>query len=164
MKISIIPKNITKDNGELYKIGCIGKINSYEETDDGRYLINLVGKNYFIILNEQISMHAFRTVKAQIYRPDAIITNNYKIKEHVKIDLIKKYSNFVNTPTQEIDINILKKIDSSTLIKFIGISSPFTVAEKQMLLETYDLNELATKLITLFDYYKVYQENKETIN
>ena len=36
-------------NKKLYKIGCIGKIISFYETNDGRYIINLIDKNYFTI-------------------------------------------------------------------------------------------------------------------
>ena len=43
----------SKDNGGLYNIGCIGKIISYEETSDGRYLINILGEKYFEVLNEK---------------------------------------------------------------------------------------------------------------
>ena len=39
------------------------------------------------------------------------------------------------------------------LIKFIAMAAPFGAAEKQMLLETYHSDILASKLITLFDYY-----------
>ena len=31
----------TMNNGDLCKIGCIGKIHSFNETNDGRYLISL---------------------------------------------------------------------------------------------------------------------------
>ena len=40
----------TKNNGDLYGLGCIGRISSFNETEDERYIINLRGKNYFSIL------------------------------------------------------------------------------------------------------------------
>ena len=40
-----------KDGGTLFDIGCVGKINSFSETEDGRYIINLYGQNYFSIIN-----------------------------------------------------------------------------------------------------------------
>ena len=51
-KDKIIGMIQTKDNGNLYRVGCIGRINSFNETDDGRYIVNLTGKNYFSILKE----------------------------------------------------------------------------------------------------------------
>ena len=46
------PKNNKKNVPELYSIGCAGKITSFNETDDGRYLIVIKGLNRFKILNE----------------------------------------------------------------------------------------------------------------
>ena len=55
---------------------------------------------------------------------------------------------------------MLKKIEKSLLIKFIAMSSPFSVEEKQMLLETFNLNELAKKIIGLLDYHLSEEESK----
>ena len=52
----------SNENGELYKIGCIGKISSFNETGDGRYLISLNGTNCFRVLNEVSPSFNFRTV------------------------------------------------------------------------------------------------------
>ena len=56
----------TKNNNELYEIGCIGKINSFTETNDGRYLINLTGKNYFKIIQEISSKKKFKIFKVSL--------------------------------------------------------------------------------------------------
>ena len=53
----------------------------------------------------------------------------------------------------EVDFNFLEKIEPLALIKFIAMAAPFGAAEKQMLLETFQSDILASKLITLFDYY-----------
>ena len=39
----------SKNNGDLFNIGCLGKIISFNETNDGRYLINLKGISCFIL-------------------------------------------------------------------------------------------------------------------
>jgi len=44
------------------------------------------------------------------------------------------------------------------------MSCPFSSADKQMLLETFNLNDLALKLITLFEYYSSKNKNEETVN
>ena len=51
------------------------------------------------------------------------------------------------------------QIDKNILIKFIAMSSPFSVPEKQMLLETFNLNDLANKLKILLQYYLAEKEN-----
>lgn len=160
-KIGMIQSN---NINELYKIGCIGKIISYEETSDGRYLINLIGEDYFLVLNELKTANKFRSVKAKIYKPINIKSKKFEIEKNTKDIIIKKYFIFSKLLNQKLEIDFLSKIDNETLIKFIAMSSPFTVAEKQMLLETYDLKSLMKKILTLFDYYSANEESKESIN
>ena len=150
-----------KDNGNLYKIGCIGKIISYEETTDGRYLINILGEQYFQVLNEKKTENLFRTVEAEEFAPNKS-ENKIKINDQTKHSLIQKYVNFVKSSKYEVDFAFLEKIETSALIKFIAMAAPFGAAEKQMLLETYHFDGLASKLITLFDYYS--NNNNKSLN
>ena len=151
----------SKDDGGLYNIGCIGKIISYEETNDGRYLINILGEKYFEVLNEKKIKNLFRTVEAKEFVPNEPL-NNDQIDEQTKHSLILKYINFVKTSKYEVDFTFLEKIEPLALTKFIAMAAPFEAAEKQMLLETYHYNTLASKLITLFDYYTT--SNNKSLN
>ena len=151
----------SKDNGNLYNIGCIGKIISYEETSDGRYLINILGEKYFEVLNEKKIKNLFRTVEAKEFVPNKLL-NKTEINEETKHSLIQKYINFVKSSKYEVDFNFLEKIEPLALIKFIAMAAPFGAAEKQMLLETYQSDILASKLITLFDYYTT--SNNKSLN
>ena len=151
----------SKDNGNLYNIGCIGKIISYEETSDGRYLINILGEKYFEVLNEKKIKNLFRSVEAKEFVPNKSL-NKTAINEQTKHSLIQKYINFVKSSKYEVDFNFLEKIEPLALIKFIAMAAPFGAAEKQMLLETYQSDILASKLITLFDYYTA--SNNKSLN
>ena len=150
-----------KDNNGLYKVGCIGKIISYEETSDGRYLINILGEQYFQVLKEKKTESLFRTVEAEEFVPDKS-EKKIKINDQTKRSLIQKYVNFVKSSKYEIDFAFLEKIETLALIKFIAMAAPFGAAEKQMLLETYHSDSLASKLITLFDYYS--NNNNKSLN
>ena len=154
----------SKENGDFYTIGCVGKINTYEETADGRYFVNLVGENYFNLINEQITKQKFKTIEVELFYPKNSKENTYKLNDFNKNLLIEKYFQIISSSSPDIDINFLKKIETKTLIKFIAMSSPFPVAEKQMLLETYYLEDLSEKLNALLDYYITPQDNKKTIN
>ena len=151
----------SKENGGLYNIGCIGKIISYEETSDGRYLINILGEKYFEVLNEKKIQNLFRTVEAKEFFPDKSLLKA-QINEQTKHSLIQKYINFVKSSKYEVDFAFLEKIEPMALIKFIAMAAPFGTAEKQMLLETYQSDILASKLITLFDYYT--NNNNKSLN
>ena len=151
----------SKENGSLYNIGCIGKIISYEETGDGRYLINILGEKYFEVINEKKIKNLFRTVEAKEFAPNKSL-NKAQINEQTKLSLIQKYINFVKSSKYEVDFNFLEKIEPLALIKFIAMAAPFGAAEKQMLLETYQSDILVSKLITLFDYYAT--SNTKSLN
>ena len=148
-----------KPNNEMYQIGCYGKIVSFEETGDKRYVVNLLGINYFSILKETVSNKEFILGDIKIIKAD-----NKKIVNSTRDLLIKKYSFFTKKLNMNIDLRILEKISSDELVKFISMSSPFSAEDKQMLLETYDNLELAEKLMTLFDFYGKIDEKKGLIN
>ena len=150
-----------KNNDELYRIGCIGKIISYEETTDGRYLINILGEQYFKVLKEKKTKNLFRTVEAEEFLPDKS-EKKIEINDQTKHSLIQKYVQFVKSSKYEVDFAFLEKIEALALIKFIAMAAPFGAAEKQMLLETYHSESLASKLITLFDYYS--NNNNKSLN
>ena len=63
----------------------------------------------------------------------------------------------------EIDLNLINQVKYDELIKFIAMSCPFSTADKQMLLETFDLEKLSTKLIDLLNFY-TYGETNNQIN
>ena len=154
----------TTEKNDFYKIGCLGKIHTYEETADGRYLINILGEEYFSIIKEEPTKTKFKVVKAKIYKPNKSIIENIQLDDELIDSLTNKYFNFIRSENQEIDVGLFKKINHDTLIKFISMSSPFTVAEKQMLLETYGIKILAKKLIALLDYYLTNTDSSESIN
>ena len=154
----------TKDNGDLYRVGCIGRINSFNETKDGRYIINLRGKNHFSILKEVPSNHKFRLVESVFENINIIQDKTFELKKFNKELFITKYRPYINRINPSIDFNLINKIEPATLIKFIAMSCPFSSADKQMLLETFNLNDLAHKLITLFEYYSSTNKNERSVN
>ena len=78
---------------KLYNIGCIGKIHSFSETTDGRYLISLQGTNCFKIKKELEKKYNFRLVEAEMLDFDENINI---INEKQKNNLLDKYSQSVS--------------------------------------------------------------------
>ena len=147
-----------KNDKSFYSIGCVGKISSYDETEDGRYLINLVGLNYFVLGKEILPRKKFKIHEINISNKKGDYLNEV---ENFNYDLlVESYTKFIKKKNLLIDCDMLKKIEKSLLIKFIAMSSPFSVEEKQMLLETFNLNELAKKIIGLLDYHLSEEESK----
>ena len=78
------------EKNKLYNIGCIGKIHSFSETTDGRYLISLQGTNCFKVKKELEKKYKFRLVEAEMldFEEDKNIINE-KQKNNI---VLCKYS------------------------------------------------------------------------
>ena len=57
----------SKNTGELFNIGCLGKIIGFNETNDGRYLINLQGISCFVLKKKYVLLIFFRLMIIKIY-------------------------------------------------------------------------------------------------
>ena len=147
---------------KFYKVGCLGKISSFFETKDNKYIINLSGKNYFSINKELPKSKKFILANVKLIdEKNPIIKKN--ITKFDKDLLISKYKMYAENLNMNIDFKLIKKIDNESLIKFMAMSCPFSTSEKQMLIEIYDINELGNKIIGLFDFYSNTKAN-DTIN
>ncbi len=148
------PKEENNKKPELYNIGCAGKITSFHETEDGRYLIIINGVCRFKILNE------FSTNK--LYRECEVIYNDFyndtqNQKEEIKftdLELIfKNLKTLFNKQGYKINWKEIEKQSLDQTINTLSMASPFSLEEKQILLETIDLKERKKKLEEILKTY-----------
>ena len=151
----------TNENGELYNIGCVGKIHSFNETSDGRYLISLQGINCFKIVNELEPSFAFRLVKVENIE-------NYDDKnnfiENQKGNLLKKYNEYIKIKNINLNLQEIDEIEMAQLIKFIAMVSPFNNIDKQALLEANSSIEFYNKLKSIIELEIAGNFQNNTIN
>ena len=147
---------------ELYSVGCIGKINSFTETDDGTFMINLIGQNYYSLKKKLPETKKFILANVKIISNKA---NNEResLNSFNKNLLVEKYRKYIEVKNMQVDTSLIQDIDTADLIKFIAMSCPFCVEDKQMLLETSDLIKLGEKTTSLLEFYLQNTGNK-TIN
>ena len=148
------------ENNKLYDIGCIGKIHSFSETSDGRYLISLQGTNCFKIKKELEKQYKFRLIEAE----KLDFEENSLINEKQKNNLLEKYSQYVKVKKIDLNLEEIKNIDLNQIIKFIAMISPFSNVEKQVLLETKNLSDFYKKLQSILELEIVENNNNKTIN
>ena len=150
-----------ESSNEIYKVGCIGRITSFDETSDNRYLINLHGLYKFRAIKELGSDKKFRIfeVKSEGNKGDFFKINKDHINKNFFIKKVVKYFDCIGAKPS---IDVLNKYDNISLVITIAMLCPFSPIEKQMLLETYQSDGLASKLITLFDYYS--NNNNNSLN
>ena len=152
----------TMDNGELYKIGCIGKIHSFNETNDGRYLISLQGLNCFEVIEEINADYGFRVVKANVIKSRNDDVGELNIDD--KSNILNKYKKYILSKKINIDLSEIDGIEIYQLMKFIAMISPFKNIEKQALLETNNVKDFYYKLLSIIDFDIASEFENKTLN
>ena len=158
----IQPKNSKDKNGipKLHDVGCLGKIMSFRETEDGRYLIELKGKIRFKIINEVNTDKKYRSVEVD-YKGFLNDLSDEKEKLNFSdLELIfKDLKSLFEKRGFIINWKALEKQSLDETINALAMASPFSLEEKQILLEAKNLdirkNKIAEILKTyIFDNYE----------
>ena len=158
------PKNNKKNVPELYSIGCAGKITSFNETDDGSYLIVIKGLNRFKILNELNNNKLYREceVSFEEYKKDMI--ENYNEIKFTDLELIfKNLKSFFKKKGYIINWKQLEKQSLDQTINTLSMASPFSLEEKQVLLESKNLSTRKEKLEEIIKTYIVDNFSNSTL-
>ena len=160
----IQPNLSTNDTNSknLKKVGCAGRISSFSETGDGRYLVTLTGLIRFEVNNELDTTTQYRQVIADYdnYKEDLKPANLENIDRKSLLTLIKKYLEQRNLL---IDWEIIEQSPTEQLINYSGVLVPFEPEEKQLLLETKNLYDRCKALESLFQSYQ-FQNNQDSNN
>ena len=154
-----------KVEGEVFKVGCLGKIDRHEKTPDGRILINLNGLSRFKIDEEVNNDKLYREfiVNYEDFRDDMKL-KEYEVKNEILEKLINNSKKYFSQQGVLIDWREISKLKAFEQIYTLAMISPFSVSEKQKVLEVPDLNEAAITLneITKFGFYEDLND-KDTI-
>ena len=160
----IQPKNSTQSIPELYSVGCAGKITSFNETEDGRYLIILSGISRFKIVEELKDQKLYRKYKVNF---DDFASDLDERKEEIKFSDLKLIFNNLKSLFVKEGYNInWKELENQSLnqtINTLAMASPFSLEEKQILLETVNINERKKKLELILSTYSFSDFNNTTI-
>ena len=154
-----------KLGGDVYRVGCLGKIDKHEKTPDGRILINLKGLTRFSISNEIENNKKYRefNVNYEEFKGDMMFGEN-EIKKDLLIKLTEDSTKFFNQQGMLINWQEFSRLKNFQQIFTLAMISPFSVAEKQKLLESPNLNEVAKVLHEMirFGFYEN-QNDKNSI-
>ena len=146
-----------KVEGEVFKVGCLGKIDRHEKTPDGRILINLNGLSRFKIDEEVSNDKLYREfiVNYEDFKEDMKL-KEYEVKNEILEKLISNSKKYFSQQGVLINWREISKLKAFEQIYTLAMISPFSVSEKQKVLEVPDLNEAASTLneITKFGFYE----------
>ena len=151
-------------NPDLFDVGCVCKIVSFNETDDGRYILILKGLNRFKIIDEIKNVKLYREINVnyELFKNDKNSEQeNFeflkikKIMEELKL-LFEKRGYQINWKNLE-GQNVYQTLSA------LSMASPFSIVEKQILLETKNLEERKNKFEEILSTYNTDFSNLRTI-
>ena len=153
-----------KTRPDLYKIGCLGKITSFRETEDGRYLIELKGLIRFETINELKTNKKYREFEVTFEK----FQNDLDIKkEELKftdLELIfKDLKSLFERRGFIINWKELEKQSLDEIINALAMASPFSLEEKQVLLEAKNLDIRKNKIAEILSTYTYDLFNNTTL-
>ena len=152
--ITMVQPSNSKDNDLkiLKDVGCVGKITSFNEIEDNRYLITLTGIIRCEVKEELDTTTPYRQIVPDFTKFDTDLSdqNVDGIDRNKLLGLIKKYLEHRNMLT---DWDIIKQTSTEQLINYSGVLVPFTPEEKQLLLESITISERCRALEALYQSY-----------
>jgi Lon protease-like protein len=133
----------------LYRTGCLGRLSSFAETEDGRFLITLTGTIRFRIAEELALRNGYRRVRpdytpfaADLARPPAPASFD-------RGTLLEALRVYFRAKSIEANWEAIERLDDHALVTTLGMVCPFDPAEKQALLEAPDTTARATMLVAM---------------
>ena len=167
--VGMIQPKISKDINhndvpQLHEIGCMGKIVTFEETERSKYIIELNGIIRFRIINEIQSNKKYRECEVSFENYYEDLENK---KEEIKFSdlelIFKDLKSLFEKRGFIINWKALEKQSLDETINALAMASPFTIEEKQVLLEAKSLNIRKTKIAEILTTYSFDQYNNTTI-
>jgi len=146
--------NIEQAVPDLHQVGCLGKIISFKETDNGLYLIELKGMVRFEIISEIKSKKKYRECEVNFNRFDHDLNDNKEQLKFSDLELIfKNLKTLFEKRGFIINWKELEKQSLDETINALAMASPFTIEEKQVLLEAENLNIRKNKIADILSTY-----------
>ena len=140
-----------KENNNVYSIGCLGKISDYQESKDGRILINLTGISRFKILKEISNNKLYREFEVDYKNFIEDINPNFHEINTQKLMTMSK--TFFRKNGLLLNWREFEKLDQIQKVNTLAMIAPLTNEEKQKLLEAISLDSKVKTLESIISFY-----------
>ena len=155
--IGMIQPKVYRHNNkvpELHEVGCLGRIKTFQETDDGRYLIELKGIIRFQKIKELKTIKKYRILEVNF---EKYIHDLNEEKEDLKFSdlelIFKDLKSLFEKRGFVINWKALEKQSLDETINALAMASPFSLEEKQILLESENLDIRKNKIGEILSTY-----------
>ena len=156
------PRNSKGMSPEVYSVGCLGKIISFNETTDKRFIITLLGLTRFRIKKELKKEKLYRSFEVDYseFLDDLEIKKDETFSSEKK-NLLNKIQIFFKKINYPVKYNELSKLNLDELISNVSMISPFSIEEKQKLIETRKMDNKIKVFDEIINFNLLdYEENK----
>jgi len=133
----------------LYRVGCLGRLCSFSETEDGRYLITLTGLARFTIAEELPMQRGYRRVRADFSPYHADLDFGERPLAIARDTLLAALREYFSHAGIDAHWDVIRRLPDDMLTITLAMLCPFAAAEKQALLEVPTDAERATTLLAL---------------
>ena len=146
--------NIGQKDPGLHQVGCLGKIISFKETENGHYLIELKGIIRFEIINEIKSAKKYREFEVSFENFNHDLDEKKEELKFSDLELIfRDLKSLFEKRGFIINWKELEKQSLDEIINALAMASPFSLEEKQVLLEAENLNIRKNKIAEILSTY-----------
>ncbi len=136
----------------LARIGCVGRITSFSETPDGRYLISLTGLCRFSVLRE-LDLHTpYRQVEVEYDTFGRDLIQREEPDAQIRAEFFDALRAYLDSRGMDLDWRMAQEAPVDGLVNSLAMALPFEATEKQALLEASDCDERRSTLITLLRF------------
>ena len=136
----------------LQPIGCAGKITTFSETNDGRYLITLTGLSRFRIREELTIQTPYRQTRVDFMPFETDLEPPHGEDDGFdRMKLLAALKGYLERRSLDVDWETAKAAPAEALVNSLAMALPFDPAEKQALLEAPRLNERREALVALME-------------
>ena len=146
--------NDQKNKPDLHEVGCLGKITSFAETNDGRFLIEVKGLNRFHSIKELETEKKYRILEVDFTKfPNDLSEENEDLKFSDLELIFKDLKSLFEKKGFIVNWKALEKQSLNETINALAMASPFSLEEKQILLETVSLDSRKKKIAQILSTY-----------
>ena len=139
---------------DLHEVGCLGKITSFAETNDGRFLIEVKGLNRFHSIKELETEKKYRILEVDFTKfPNDLSDENEDLKFSDLELIFKDLKSLFEKKGFIVNWKALEKQSLNETINALAMASPFSLEEKQILLETVSLDSRKEKIAQILSTY-----------
>ncbi len=133
----------------MYRVGCLGRLSSFSETDDGRYLITLTGLTRFTVVAELAMRRGYRRVRGDV---SAFLADLEETAGPIGVErdaMLEALRGYFARRKFEANWDAVRRMPDDALVTTLAMICPFEPAEKQALLEAATDADRAAILLAL---------------